>query len=145
MEPTPHAVTSPAVPASSPYERTTPSARYRLDPDGIVWQTITKQSEQTVEDARLNIQVFQELRGERRVGVLVDMRGDARTSKAALDVYASEAATRGCVGSALLTDSALSVIVGNLFIAMSRPRIPTRLFSNEAKALKWLRDLLNPS
>lgn len=39
---------------------------------------------------------------------------------------------------ALLVGSGMSKIIGNIFIRFSKPASPTRLFTNEAKALEWL-------
>ncbi len=39
---------------------------------------------------------------------------------------------------AFLIDSGFHKALGGLFIALNRPPIPTRLFTNEKEAIKWL-------
>jgi len=43
-------------------------------------------------------------------------------------------------GQAILIDSKISSYFANLFLTFSRPKVPTRLFSKEDEALKWLRE-----
>jgi len=39
---------------------------------------------------------------------------------------------------AILQKSGLSMIMGNLYLKFSRPPFPTKLFTNEEKAMAWL-------
>lgn len=54
------------------------------------------------------------------------------------DYLASEEIVPICKASALLVGSGISKMVGNLFLTFSRPLFPTKIFTNEAKALEWL-------
>jgi hypothetical protein len=46
----------------------------------------------------------------------------------------AEAMTAG----ALLTDSPLSIVLGNFYLRVSGPVTPTRMFASEAEAIRWL-------
>lgn len=43
-------------------------------------------------------------------------------------------------GTAILTDSKISSSFANLYLRFSKPKVPTRLFTNEEEALRWLRE-----
>jgi hypothetical protein len=40
---------------------------------------------------------------------------------------------------AVLIKSPISRVVGNFFLGINKPAVPTRLFDNEADALEWLK------
>ena len=66
---------------------------------------------------------------------LKSIKSDAR------DYLSSEKAQEGLNASVLLARSNFEKHLANFFlrIAAINPRIPTKIFSNEAEALKWLR------
>jgi hypothetical protein len=43
---------------------------------------------------------------------------------------------------AMLTGSPLSKLVGNLFLQFSKPKFPTKMFSDEQKAAEWLKQYM---
>jgi hypothetical protein len=69
--------------------------------------------------------------------VLVDMRGIKSTTREARSYMATVGATLVTAG-ALITGSYLNRALGNLFLTIDKPPIPTRLFNSEASARKWL-------
>ena len=54
------------------------------------------------------------------------------------DYLSSEALLPICKASALLVNSGISKTVGNFFLTFSQPSYPTKIFTNEKKALEWL-------
>lgn len=54
---------------------------------------------------------------------------------------ASEAGCRGVIAAAVLIDSPLGSMIGNFFISISRPLRPTKIFTDEVEAKKWLNKL----
>jgi hypothetical protein len=40
---------------------------------------------------------------------------------------------------AFLTESALRSLAGNIFLSLEKPLVPTKLFTDEKKALNWLK------
>ena len=77
-------------------------------------------------------------------------RGSASPSPILVDMRRSGGATReartylgGPTGKyaalALLVGSAATQMIANFFIALNHPKIPTRIFTDEEKALQWLR------
>ncbi|MBN2813704.1 MAG: hypothetical protein JXQ80_06470 [Bacteroidales bacterium] len=43
-------------------------------------------------------------------------------------------------GTAILVDSKISSSFANLYLRFSKPKVPTRLFTSEEEALRWLRE-----
>lgn len=70
--------------------------------------------------------------------VLVKINSIIGGSKEARDFLASEEACKGMIAGAIVVDSIFETMLANLFIGRSKPIIPTRIFSSEAKARKWL-------
>ena len=44
------------------------------------------------------------------------------------------------VGAAVIMGNGLSKIIGNLFLKFSKPTITTRIFTDEEKAIEWLKE-----
>jgi hypothetical protein len=74
---------------------------------------------------------------ERLCANLVDIRDmlfiDSKTRAYAAAQYRPHVA-----GTAILIDSKISSYFANVFLKFSQPKVPTRLFTNEAEAVKWL-------
>jgi len=80
--------------------------------------------------------------GSRLCANLVDVRNllfvDSKTREYAAAQYRPHVA-----GQAILIDSKISSYFANIFLKFSKPKVPTRLFSREDEALKWLKDQLD--
>ena len=115
---------------------THPKFRMWLRPDGIVQLVWVPRTTALLEDAIAAIEAMTQLTGGRRSPLLVDLHDVGPQARPAR----LEFARRGDLVSAvaLIVGTPLSRMAGNLFINMSRPPTPTRLFDNEASALAWL-------
>lgn len=96
---------------------------------------VTMEVARSVVDARI---VFSK---GKRYPVLVDMKGVKSSTGAARKYLATTGATLVTVG-ALITGSALNKTIGNLFLKIDMPPVPTKLFTNEEKARAWLRQYM---
>ncbi len=66
--------------------------------------------------------------------------GNISITREARDYFSSK---EGCVGIkkiALIVNSPLMNMLGNIFIKLSKPVIPTKLFTEQADAIKWLKN-----
>ena len=63
-------------------------------------------------------------------------------SREARVFYANESASFACAV-AILTQSPVSKVIGNFFVGLNKPSIPTRLFTLEQDALNWLLEFKN--
>jgi hypothetical protein len=91
-------------------------------------------------DAIAAIDEMTKLTGGKRCPLLVDAHDAGPQDRAAR----SEFARRGDLVSAvaLLGATPLSRMMGNFFIAVSRPMAPTKLFNDESSALAWLKEFM---
>ncbi|EDM75635.1 hypothetical protein PPSIR1_13360 [Plesiocystis pacifica SIR-1] len=118
---------------------TTRTSVYSVRPDGIVVQRNLSDVTQTVEDARENVAAFNRIADGRKRLLIVDARAFHSQESGVRDVYASEEAMRCTVAAAILTNmSGPGRVLANLFISLSAPKAPTRLFTNEESAVTWL-------
>jgi len=89
-------------------------------------------------DARDAVAASWQVAGERRAPVLVDMRGMRAESRAAREYFTSEETASKVSAVALLVGSPVSKMIGNLFLRLGAHRIPTRLFTDDASARRWI-------
>lgn len=59
------------------------------------------------------------------------------TKREARDYLAKNAIA---AGAAILTNSPISKMVGNLFLKFNKPEFPTKLFTDREKALAWIKE-----
>lgn len=70
--------------------------------------------------------------------LIANIRRVKYSTKKARDFFASEKGCEGIIAAALLVDSTLGSMIGNFFVNISKPLVPTKTFSNEIDAKKWL-------
>ena len=114
----------------------------RLGEDGIIRQTVAAGAEETLADAQASIQAAMSLSGGRRSPVLVDLRGIKSQEREARIYYNSPVAVRVSNAIALLVGSRTSMLIANFFITITANSSgrPTKLFTEEAEAIKWLKE-----
>jgi hypothetical protein len=76
------------------------------------------------------------------VPVLVHMGNVRRVTKEARALFASDEYTKVAGQSALLVTSPVSRVISNFFVGLDKPIYPVRVFTNENKALDWLKGFL---
>jgi hypothetical protein len=108
--------------------------------DGILRIEPLPGGTQTYVDAVENLAAMADVGGGRRPPGLGDMRGVRGIDREARALYAD--APQAVSAMALLVGSPLSRAVGTFFIGFNRTRVPTRLFTSETDAIRWLRSLV---
>ncbi len=78
--------------------------------------------------------------GERPWPTLVDTRGLRSADRAARALAAGERVTAVVSRMALLVGGPLSAVIANFFVRVTGPTYPIRVFSDEERALAWLRE-----
>lgn len=111
----------------------------RLGDDGIVRVNVKPNAQISLQDAQISIRAIRELCGGKCTPVLVDMRGLAGIDREARLYFAGEETAKVESAAALIIESPLSKAIGNFFLGLNKPIIPTRLFTGEAEALAWLK------
>jgi hypothetical protein len=120
------------------------SGRFWVDEEGLLRGEAAPSAEQDLAQAR------EQAAAQRAFGVslprpfLMDIRGARALTREARAFYASQEAAELFSATALLVDSPLSRAIGNFFLGLNRPMMPTRLFTTEAEALAWLRTIARP-
>jgi hypothetical protein len=77
------------------------------------------------------------LAGSQVHGNLVDIRGLLYIEQEAREAFAAQSSP--CLsGIAILLSSGLHRTLANLYLSVSRPRIPTRMFTSRDEAVRWL-------
>jgi hypothetical protein len=66
--------------------------------------------------------------------------GLSSVTKEARDYFSKDDGIKYMKRLALITTSPISRIVGNFWMQISRPTVPTRLFSRKEDALNWLKE-----
>jgi hypothetical protein len=113
-----------------------PKFRMSARPDGIVQLVWNPGVLISLEDAREATDALAELSGGQPSPLLVDIRAARTQDRHARAVFVSRIELVSAV--ALLVSTPLSRMMGNFFIAVSRPMVQTRLFDREAPAAAWL-------
>lgn len=70
--------------------------------------------------------------------LLLNAKKIKNITKPARDFLASEKGCEGIIAGAILINSNLGRVIGNFFIQINKPIRPSKLFTDEIKAKKWL-------
>ncbi len=110
--------------------------------DGIIRASYIDNVEETLEDAKRNVQALYDLsEGKLYPALLAYSRVKSQTRECR-QYYAGPATAKVLKAAAILTTSPLSKILANFFLGINRPLIPTRLFTSEREGLSWLSDFV---
>ena len=120
---------------------TTRTARIELLEAGVVVARIGEDV-QTLEDARANLDACARLAAPDRKPLLVDIRAAKPLLPEVRHTYMGERLDTSFAAMGLLVrGSPLGRTMGNVYLKIARPGIPTRIFALEPKALAWLREI----
>jgi hypothetical protein len=126
-------------PQTSPGVVDTRTARIGLDEQGLVIVRVKDRAKQSLDDARQNLAAaVSETRGTRRP-LLIDLRTAQPLDADARHHYSGQTLIERFSAMALLVDgSPFGRMMGNVYLRIARPGIPTRLFADETRAFEWL-------
>lgn len=109
--------------------------------DGIVRTKIKPGSEVTVEFAKENSAAVISLYTGTKFPLLIDARGIKSMTKEARNQFTTKGRETPTKAFAIIIDSPLSRVIGNFFMGINKPVVPTRLFDNEMDAEIWLKKI----
>jgi hypothetical protein len=109
--------------------------------DDVFHVVVRPNSHMEVDDAVASVEAACRLADGKRRPCLVDMRGLTGMSRAARTYYAGPEPGRVHTAVALVVGSPLNRAIGNFFLGLNRPLIPTRMFDTPAAAREWLRGI----
>lgn len=117
---------------------TTPVAVIRADPHGIIRGTYTAATE-TLDDAYANMAAVQQLNHGHPALLLIDSRALTQMTPAVRTYYTSAAMIPLIRALAIIVGSPASRLFGTIFLRFQTPAVPTKLFTDDAMAVMWLR------
>ncbi|MDP9276141.1 MAG: STAS/SEC14 domain-containing protein [Chloroflexota bacterium] len=91
----------------------------------------------TEEMARKTVGELMVLTNGKRIALLADIRQQKSITREARLFYGN--ATHAYAALALLAGSPATRLIANFFIGLSHPKVPTQIFTDEEKAVAWLR------
>jgi hypothetical protein len=117
----------------------TKTAQIALNGQGLLIVRVNDGAHQSLSDAKENLALaVSETRGVRRP-LLIDIRRAQPLEADARHHYSGQTLVEGFSALALLIESSpFWRMMGNVYLRIARPGIPTQLFSDEARALEWL-------
>jgi hypothetical protein len=117
----------------------TRTAVINLSDDGLVVVRIRDDAHQSLEDARANLATALAATAGRRRPLLIDIRTAQPLGADARHHYSGQPLVDGFSALALLIESSpLGRMMGNVYLRVARPGIPTQLFTDESRAVEWL-------
>ena len=117
----------------------TQTARIDRNDQGLLIVRINDGACQSLADAEENLAVaVSETRGTRRP-LLIDIRTAQPLDADARHHYSGQTLVERFSALALLVESSpFGRMMGNVYLRVARPGIPTQLFSDETRAVEWL-------
>lgn len=93
-----------------------------------------------LEDAVENLEAIHKIANGEKYCLLVDARVTVRVSPEARVHSAAANNHKNLIARAIIVNSLANKLVGNFLINYNKPNAPTKLFSEEQKALDWLKE-----
>jgi hypothetical protein len=116
----------------------TRTAEYYVRDDGIVVQAVITAGTFTLEDAKANTRLFEQLAEGIKRRLLIDMSVPQSPEPAVREYQDSEEGSRWIASLALVTPSLAARVIGNLSLKFSRRKYPCRMFGSIEAAAAWL-------
>ncbi|MCH8904616.1 MAG: hypothetical protein IIA45_11955 [Bacteroidetes bacterium] len=110
-----------------------------LREDGIIHYTGKKNYGEDLGTSKENVAANRKVGHYQKRPLLIDTRGNISLTKESRDYYSSAEVTDYFSSIALLTDGMISQVICNFYMGINKPATPTRLFTNEQKAILWLK------
>jgi hypothetical protein len=95
-----------------------------------------------LDDSKENFKAMMEISESKPYAVLVDARVHCSITKEAMEHSTRPESSTNLIANAIMVDSLANRILGNFLIRMSRNHAPTKLFTEEQKALEWLHEMI---
>jgi hypothetical protein len=124
--------------------RETATARVVLRDDGIVVTRIYEGAAQSLEDARANLAASIAATDGTRRPLLVDISRGLPLEPEVRHYYTGKLLTDAFNALGLLIEATpFGRMMGDVYLRVARPGVPTKLFADEAHAIGWLREFLH--
>ena len=119
-------------------EIVTQTGKFRLGEDGIIRGVIVSTEEHNLTHAKENSEVVMRVSNGKKYPLFIDISRCKSITRDARTHYARKQVGEGVSAIALLIDSPVSKVIGNMFLGFSKPKHPLKLFNSEPNAIEWL-------
>lgn len=110
--------------------------------DGICRTKVKPNAEISLEDALENTVVVTSFYKNKKFPIMIDARGIKSMAKEARDHFSTNGRDSKTNAFGIIIKSPISRVVGNFFMGLNKPLVPTKLFENEDKAHEWLKSFV---
>jgi hypothetical protein len=111
--------------------------------DGIARTCVKPGIDITLEHAVENSKIVNGLYTDHKFPILIDSRGIKSMSYEARHHFSVRGRDTNTCAFAIIIGSTISRVLGNFYLGINKPTVPTRLFDNEDAAIDWLQQFLN--
>jgi hypothetical protein len=117
----------------------TRTALIQLNEQGLLIVRINDGATQSLADAKENLAVAVNETGGTRRPLLIDIRRALPVEAEARHHYSGQTLVEAFSALALLVEaSPFGRMMGNVYLRIAQPGVPSRLFADEAQAMEWL-------
>lgn len=120
-------------------EKSTKLCRAWIGDDGICHLDWVPKAEVTLKEAQEVMAAYNAIRQDKRLPLLIDTSQMKSFSREARQYYASDEAVAVASAAAIVVGTPVSRVLGNFYIGLSNPRLPSRLFTSTDEAVAWLK------
>jgi hypothetical protein len=113
-----------------------------LRDDGIMYIRISSEKEETVELVKEMVKKMGEMVNYKPVPMLARHEDFALPGKANRDYWAKKESCPYSKADAFIIGSVALKLIANIYLKISKPERPTRMFTNEKEAIEWLKTFL---
>ncbi len=113
-------------------------AKMQLE-DGVFHVVFETDINMTLECAKDVLKQRLEITEFKDYPLYVDIRGVLSIDRSARKYLSSHEGTKHALAAAIHVNNPISKFLGNLFIRVDKPDKPTKLFTDKANALEWLK------
>lgn len=111
---------------------------------GVVVAKLAPGLKQTIEDATENLASAVQLARPSKKPILIDIREGEPLEAHVRHYYTGKILVDSFLALAMLVNAnPVGIMTGNIYFRVAKPGIPTRLFTDEDEAMKWLSKALN--
>jgi hypothetical protein len=126
--------------------RNTRTVRVEKTAEGIVITRVLPEVRQSLNDAIENLSVSAEACGGQRAPIVIDIRNAVPLDAETRHYYTGKQLTDFFTSIAILVQvGSFGKMVGNIYLRVANPGIPSKLFDSEAEAIQWSTQYLNLS
>jgi len=110
--------------------------------DGICRTKVKEDAEISLDDAMENTVVVTSFFKDKKFPIMIDARGIKSMSREARSHFSAHGRDSKTNAFDIIIKSPISRVVGNFFLGISKPSVPTKLFENEEDAKHWLQTFI---